>query len=320
MNIAVITSGGDSPGMNPCIAKLVLEGEKRGHRILGYTGGYPGILAGDPVKLHSGDVYGLFKLGGTILKSGRLPGLTDYEVRRTVLKKLADDSIDALIVMGGDGSMRGAGDLGSMGSAINFIGIPCTIDNNIYGSDYTLGHDTALNKLTQYIDDITDTALSMGKRIFLVVTLGGYDDYFVRDMADIGICDFAITNEHPLTGDEAVNKMEEIFAADTKSFIIVAIAEHYDTTSLIDVIRGRLGIEPKINMIGYQQRGGVPTALERLHAVSFAVYAIKAAESRIINKYVVFSGGKYEYLDLALVGKSKEFRPWIEQMERKNYG
>lgn len=313
MNIAVLTSGGDSPGMNPCIAKLVLEGEKRGHNVYGYMGGYPGILSCKANRLHSRDIYGLFRLGGSILKSGRLPELTQREVQRAVIERLTNDKIDALIVLGGDGSLRGAKDLGEMGTGINFIGIPCTIDNNIYGSDYTLGHDTALNRLVQYIDDITDTALSMGKRIFLVETLGGPDGYFARSMVDIGICDFAVTREHPLTDDEVADRIADIFSENNKDFVIVAVAEHtFPSDSLLEAIRNRLHIEPKINMIAYQMRGGRPTAFERLHAASFALCALHAIESGVHNKYVVYVDGRYKLEDLSLAGNAKPFRPWME--------
>ena len=315
MNIAVITSGGDSPGMNPCIAKLVLEGEKRGYNLYGYRGGYPGILNGEPLRLYPREVYGLFKLGGTFLKSGRLPELMKPEVKRTVIEKLQSDRIDALIVLGGDGSFRGAKELGEMNSGINFIGIPCTIDNNIFGSDYTLGHDTALNKLVQYVDDITDTALSMSKRIFLVETLGGPHGCFAQNMADMGLCDFAIIKERPITDAEAAKKIAEIFKEQNKDFIIVAVSEHtFETNSLVEAIRKRLNIEPKINMIAYQQRGGAPTALERLHAASFAMYALRAVESGILNKYVVYTSGRYEYMDLAFAGNPKPFLPWLEDV------
>ncbi|MCL2162820.1 MAG: 6-phosphofructokinase [Oscillospiraceae bacterium] len=314
MNIAVITSGGDSPGMNPCIAKLVLEGERRGHRVFGYIGGYRGIQADKPVALRSRDVYGLFKLGGTVLKSGRLPELVEPEVRRSILEKLRRDEINTLVVMGGDGSFRGAMALGEMSpdaTGVNFVGIPCTIDNNIFGSDYTLGHDTAFNKLTQYIDDITDTALSMFSRVFLVETLGGHDGYFARSMEDIGLCDFSVTEEHPLSCGEVVERIADTLSSGNKSFVIISVAEHCETALIAKAVRSKLGIDPKINIIGYQQRGGVPTALERLHAASFALYALRAVESGIRNKYIIFSDGKYGYMDFSSVENVKPFRPWV---------
>jgi len=313
MNIAVLTSGGDSPGMNPCIAKLVLEGRKRGFSLFGYRDGFGGILAGDPLPLRPGDVYGLFKLGGTFLKSGRLPELVEPGKRREVIRKLERDKIEALVVLGGEGSIRGAGTLSGMGSEINFIGIPSTIDNNIFGSDYSLGHDTAMGRLVQYIDDITDTALSMGKRIFLVETLGGPDGYFAQTMADIGVCDFAITRERPMKDNEAAERIAGILSENEKDYVIVAVVEHtLNSDSLAGAIRDSLGIEPKINIIGYQQRGGVPTALERLHASSFAMCALHAIESGIRNKYIAYTGGRYEYLDYTLAEKEKPFRPWME--------
>jgi len=314
MNIAILTSGGDSSGMNPCIAKLTLESEKRGYNVFGYIGGYSGILANTPKQIFSRDVYKIFKLGGTILKSGRMPELASIVTRNEVIKKLKSDKIDALIVLGGDGSFHGANAICKMDPGINIIGIPCTIDNNIYGSDYSIGHDTAMGRLVSYIDDITDTALSMGERIFIIETLGGPNDYFTQSMVDIGLCDFAITREHPMSDGAVVNIISQIISTGDKEFVIFAVAEDtLKSSTLIRAIYENTGITPKVNMIGYQQRGGVPTATERLHAASFALQAIRAVESGIQGKYIAYSGGRYKLLDFVSAEKEKPFRPWVRQ-------
>ena len=299
MNIAVITSGGDAPGMNPCIADLAAGAWQRGHKLFAYTGGYPGIRDNLIMPLEPCDVRGWHKLGGTKIKSGRLPELKNRDTQLQVINILRQNHIGALAVLGGDGSFRGARALGQAGPDINFIGIPCTIDNDVDGSDYSLGHDTALNKLVTYIDDITDTAMSMYPRVFLVETLGGKDSRFALAAVDMGLCDFAITHADTQTVPEICEKISALIARDM-GYAMISVAE--DIPGISDIIRGiqdMLNMPVRYSNIGYQQRGGIPTALERVHAAAFARMALDAAERGMMNKYVVYSSGEYGYRDLA---------------------
>ena len=146
MRIGILTSGGDSPGMNPCIAELVKQGAALGHELVGIRGGYPGILRGAFCPLDRHIVQPIYKLGGTVLGSGRLPEMRERSVQLQVLQALEKAGIEALMILGGDGSFRGAKALSDVGEGrLRFVGIPCTIDNDIFGSEYTLGYDTALN-------------------------------------------------------------------------------------------------------------------------------------------------------------------------------
>lgn len=327
MKIGVITSGGDAPGMNPCVARLVTLAAERGHSVTGFRRGYCGILDGDSVELAPADVQSWHKLGGTMLQTGRLPSLKNEETQLAILRSLAGQSIDALVIIGGDGSFRGALDLcrtqarlqpasgtdsGGLGRPIHFCGIPGTIDNNIYGSDYTLGHDTALGKLVSYIDDITDTALALPGRVFFVETLGAAESYFPRSAVLMGMADFSVLCEPKTSNEEIAKKVEECLSRGAKErrrdFVIATFAE--DAAQMFeaaDYVRKKLGLNVKCNLLGFAQRGGVPSALDRLHAAGFALHAILALESGNADGYLVYKDGAYSLLDFSCAANKKQF-------------
>jgi 6-phosphofructokinase 1 len=313
MNIAVITSGGDAPGMNPCLAQIVKNAAEKGHRVFGYRRGFLGVRDNDYVELHTSDVGGWYKLGGTVLKTGRMKELTETVWQKKLIEQLEKNSIEAFLVLGGDGSFRGALALQSISNTLNIIGIPSTIDNNIYGTDYTLGFDTAINKQMAYIDDISDTGSSMPGRVFFVETLGAWDGYLANSSVLMGMADFAVLTERPMTDEEICARIKSLLEAGNKDYILVTFAEGTPENSIrrmlatADYVRKALNVTVKCNILGYQQRGGVPTALERLHAAGFAKYAVTAADQKIRNKYVAYHKGEYVYVDLANASKKKNF-------------
>lgn len=310
MRIGVITSGGDAPGMNPCIAGIVKNAEKLGHEVLGFEYGFSGIRQNKARRLCANELTGICKMGGTILKTSRLPELTELSVQKELIEVLKQNGIGGLAVLGGDGSFKGAEALSRLNQSINFVGVPATIDNNIYKSEYTLGFDTALNKLTAYIDDIMDTAISMPGRVFFVETLGAWDGYLAISPVHMGMADFCVLVECPMTDDEVALEVKRTL--ETHGFAVVTFAEGtYRMFDTAKYIHNKLGCPVKCNMIGYQQRGGTPTALERLHAAAFAKYAVKALDENIMNKYVVYAGGRYLYADLAEAANKKAFG-WFE--------
>ena len=310
MRIGVITSGGDAPGMNPCIAGMAKNAESQGHELFGFECGYTGIRQNKIRRILANEVQGIYKMGGTILKSSRLPELKESAVQKELIAVLKQNNIEGLAVLGGDGSFQGAEALSRQDSSINFVGVPATIDNNIYKSEYTLGFDTALNKQMAYIDDIMDTAASMPGRVFLVETLGAWDGYLAMSSVHMGIADFGVLVERPMTDDEIARAAQK--ALQLHGFAVITLAEGtYRMFDTAKYLREKLGCSVKCNLLGYQQRGGSPTAMERLHAAAFAKYAMKALDEKIMNKYVVFSGGKYFYVDLAEAVNKKEFN-WYE--------
>lgn len=319
--------------MNPCVADLVSGLSDKGHALFGFRSGYVGIMEDDYVILDKHVVQGWHKLGGSALKTGRLPSLREKEVQDRLLFNLTRHEIEVLIVIGGDGSFNGALQLcrrseelsrqgkvrteaicpeaaaeGGVADALHVIGIPGTIDNNIFGSDYTLGFDTALNKQMCYIDDITDTAMSLPGRVFFVETLGAWDGYLAESSVKMGMADFSVLVERPLTNEQICDRVHRLLAEEKKDYVIVTFAEGtYQTQEAAKYVENKLGVSVKVNLLGYAQRGGVPTALERLHASGFADFAVEMVEGKIYNKYIVFSDGEYRHMDISMAARKKKF-------------
>lgn len=306
MKIGIITSGGDSPGMNPCIAGIVKNALAFGYEVCAFEYGFVGVRENRIRRLCLEDVHGIYKMGGTILKTGRLPELKEREVQQEMINVLHSNGINALIVLGGDGSFKGAEVLYALDPSISYIGVPCTIDNNIYKSDYTLGFDTALNKQMTYIDDIMDTALALPGRVFFVETLGAWDGYLAMSSTLMGMADYSVLVERDVTDDEIADIVQAALAK--KLFSLITFAEGtYRMFDTAEYVRKKLNCSIKCNLLGYQQRGGVPTAMERLHAAAFAKYAVKAVHEGITNKYIAYQDGKYVYIDLKEAVNKKVF-------------
>jgi 6-phosphofructokinase 1 len=221
---------------------------------------------------------------------------------------LEEQKIGALIVIGGDGSFRGALDLSRHNPLLNVIGIPGTIDNNIFGSQYTLGHDTALNKLVNYIDDISDTAMSLPGRVFFVETLGAFESYFPKAAELMGMADFCVLYDPRTSNEEILHKVAEYRKRAQRSYVLAAFAE--ETKQMFEaaeLVREKLKVNVKCNLLGFQQRGGVPSARDRLHASGFAGHALAAIEKGLFKKYVVYANGVYGYRDLEDARQKKIF-------------
>lgn len=308
MNIGVITSGGDAPGMNPCIAQIVKYATAKGHRVLGYKYGYQGIRDNNFVDLKPIDVQGWYKLGGTLLKTSRMPELKEMKWQLYLIEQLKKNKIGTLIVLGGDGSFRGAEKLCQHDKDLNIIGIPSTIDNNIFGSNYTLGYDTALNKQMAYIDDISDTAMAMPGRVFFVETLGADDGYLPYSSVLMGMADFSVLTEYPMSNEMIGSTVQKLLKEGEREYILVTFSEGiHQMFEAANYIQYNLGITVKCNLLGYQQRGGAPTARDRLHATMFAQHAVDAVEKGIKNKYIVYNQGTYKYVDFKEAEKRKVF-------------
>jgi len=228
------------------------------------------------------------------------------------VKNLRKNQIDVLIVIGGDGSFKGALSLHETDPALTIVGIPGTIDNNIYGSDYTIGFDTALNTQTAYIDRISDTASSIPGRVFFVETLGAWDGYLTNSSVLMGMADFAVLVEAPLTNEEICARVKACLEKKEKDYVLVTFAEGAEQMfSAAEYVRKQLGVNLKCNLLGFAQRGGSPTAMDRLHAAGFAKHAVKAVESGRKQGYIVYKNGKYDCLDIALAARKKTF-DWFE--------
>jgi 6-phosphofructokinase 1 len=270
--IGVLTSGGDAPGMNAAIRAVVREGLHNGVEVYGIYDGYAGLHAGKIKKLERSSVSDAINLGGTFLGSARFPEFKEENVRKEAIENLKEHGIEALVVIGGDGSYMGAKKLTEMGYPC--IGLPGTIDNDIPGTTYTIGYDTALNTVVDAIDRLRDTS-SSHKRISLVEIMGRYCGDLTLRAAVAGGIEFVVI---PEKGYNEADLLAEIEAgiAKGKKHMLVAICEHVtDVNALAKDIEAKTGRETRATILGHIQRGGSPTARDRIMASRMGSYAVK---------------------------------------------
>ena len=296
-NIAVLTSGGDAPGMNAAIRAVVRTALYHGKRVFGVYRGYEGMIENDIIELSTSSVKHILALGGTFLKSARSQEFRTPEGRAKAAKNLRDRNIDALIVIGGDGSFTGALKLAEEHD-IKVIGVPGTIDNDLFGTDYTIGYDTATNTAIESVDKIRDTA-SSHNRLFLVEVMGRDTGYIA---ASTGLATGALSIILP----EKKNTYNELFKdlrsaqANKKTSNIIMVAEGNHLGDIFDIataVRKEFpSIDVKVTTLGHTQRGGSPSTNDRVLASVLGHYAIKGliegkerVMSGMINQKVVFT-------------------------------
>jgi len=274
--VAVLTSGGDAPGMNAAIRAAVRTGLGKGWQMLGIRRGYQGLISGDVVELGARDVGGIIERGGTFLHSARCPEFETEEGRQEALGTLERCGIDALLVIGGDGSQAGAHKLSEMGYPV--LGIASTIDNDLYGSDVSIGVDTALNIALESIDRVRTTAQSHD-RAFVVEVMGRNCGYLALVSGIAGGTECVVVPEVPTTPEEVAQEIRDAYRRG-KSHAIVVVAEgaRYDAEALARHFREhhvRLGVELRVTRLGHVQRGGIPTVADRLLATRLATSAVE---------------------------------------------
>lgn len=296
-NIAVLTSGGDAPGMNAAIRAVTRTALYYGKKVFGVYRGYEGMIENDIVELNTTSVKHILALGGTFLKSARSQEFRTPEGRAKAAKNLKDRNIDALVVIGGDGSFTGALKLAEE-HGIKVIGVPGTIDNDLYGTDYTIGYDTATNTVIESVDKIRDTA-SSHNRLFLVEVMGRDTGYIA---ASTGLATGALSIILP----EKNNTYEELFGdlrsaqanKKTSNIIMVAEGNHLgDIFEIATAVRKEFpSIDVKVTTLGHTQRGGSPSTNDRILASVLGHYAIKGlmegqekVMSGMINQKLVFT-------------------------------
>lgn len=293
MKIAIVTSGGDCPGMNSFILEMAKALRGTRDELNGFIGGYNGILTNERMDLSFQNLSSLAigKKGGSILLTGRLPTLKQETVQEELKKKLMEYEIDWLLVVGGDGSFKAASILNRLG--INVIGIPATIDNNIPGTDFTLGFDTAINKTVVHLNDIEDTATAMPGKMYLIETLGGDCGNIARAAFDEGVCDLCITPEAPYQDEEMLKRIEGLFDQGNQ-YVTVTICEGVGKTLYYEsLFKEKLNRKVHISIIGHQQRGGSPTAFDRHLAKGFAQEVILLIKRGQSGRMVSFKDGTF---------------------------
>jgi len=272
--IAVFTSGGDSPGMNAAIRAVVRTALAHNLEVMGIDRGYQGMIEDDFVKMKSKSVRNIIQRGGTILRTARSEEFKTLAGRKKAYNNLKKHGINAAVVIGGDGSFKGAG-IFSQEYDIPFIGMPGTIDNDMFGTDYTIGFDTALNTVTEAIDKIKDTAFSHDRTFFVEVM--GRDAGFIALKAGIATgAEMVLIPE--VEGQE--EKLEELLKSSEKNSNIIIVAEGNNIGGASEVAK-KFGTKYKshgirVNILGHMQRGGSPSAFDRYLASRLGVAAVDA--------------------------------------------
>ncbi len=270
--IGVLTSGGDAPGMNAAVRGVVRSALSEGLEVYGIYDGYLGLHQNRIEKLNRNSVSDVINKGGTFLGSARFPEFKDEKVRAQAIENLKMHGIDALVVIGGDGSYMGAKKLTEMGFPC--IGIPGTIDNDVAGTDYTIGYLTALNTVIDAIDRLRDTS-SSHQRISIVEVMGRHCGDLTLMASIAGGCEYIITPEVGLNKEELLSKVKEGIYKGKKHAIIAITELMTDANELAKYIETETGRETRATILGHIQRGGQPTAFDRVLASRMGAFSVE---------------------------------------------
>jgi 6-phosphofructokinase 1 len=311
-SIAVLTSGGDAPGMNAAVRAVARAGIHRGFRVLGVYRGFHGLLRGEVKELSLRSVSDIIGRGGTMLYTARSERFKTEEGQREAAEFCRSLDIEGLVVIGGDGSFAGARALSNLG--IPCVGIPGTIDNDIACSDYTIGFDTAMNTAMEMVDKIRDTAQSHD-RCSLVEVMG-------RRCGDIALqtgiaCGATAILVPEMEKDldierDVISKIYEQKTTGKKHFIIVVAEGVGGVEDLAKYIEKRTGIESRATILGHVQRGGAPSLRDRLMATTMGVEAVDLLEKGIGNRVIAYKDGKIVNYDITeALDMPRTFDPYL---------
>jgi 6-phosphofructokinase 1 len=296
--IGVLTSGGDAPGMNACVRAVVRCGVSHGLEVMGIRRGYCGILDEDFIKLGSRSVANIVHRGGTILETARCEQMKTKEGIGKANGVLQREGIEGLITIGGDGTFRGAVAVAEAGN-VKLIGIPGTIDNDVYGTDYTIGFDTAINTALDAIDKIRDTAGSL-QRPFFIEVMGKSRGFIALEVGIAGGAEDILIPEVETKVEQLSLNIKRSFKKGKKSSIVI-VAEGDDAGgafSIAQQVWERLRLEYRICVLGHVQRGGSPTARDRVLASKLGAAAVDALMKGMAGYMVGELNGKIAFTPL----------------------
>ena len=294
-NIGVLTSGGDAPGMNAAVRAVVRAAISKGINVYGIHRGYVGLLTGDIFKMDEKSVSDIIHNGGTVLYTARCPEFKTKEGVAKAKAKCDELCIEGLVVIGGDGSFRGAADLSAMGMLC--IGLPGTIDNDIACTDYTIGFDTAMNTAMDLVDKLRDTSQSHD-RISVVEVMGrGAGHIAVNTGIACGATDI-ITKEVPYDLDQIAQTMLKKKANGKQNFVVVVAESIGHAHEIAAELQKKTGIEARATVLGHVQRGGRPTVRDRVEATRMGYYAVELLEKGIGNRVVGIKDSKIVDFDI----------------------
>lgn len=316
-HIGVYTSGGDAPGMNAAIRSVVRTALHQGLKATGVMHGYKGILSGEWVPMDASSMGNILQRGGTILKTARLPEFKDAAIRARAADQIRKAGFDAMVCIGGDGSFTGARQLW-LEHQIPIIGIPATIDNDIFGTESTIGFDSAVNIAVQAIDRIRDTADSH-ERLFIVEVMGRDSGFIAIETGLAGGAEEIFFADNPVTVDEAIDHIRRGIARGKKSSILVAAegqkpGRAYD---LAESIRKKSGFEAKVCVLGHVLRGGAPSAFDRNLASRMGTAAIEALRRGYCDAMMAWVRGRISGVPFReVIGKRKRVPDeWIRMAQ-----
>ena len=295
LGIGVLTSGGDSPGMNAAIRAVIRSGLRDGHSMYAIYNGYRGLVQGQIEKVDRSFVSQTINRGGTILRSARLPEFVKESVQLNAIETLKRFHIDALVVIGGDGTYRGAKDLSSRG--INCIGLPGTIDNDIASTDYTIGFDTTLNTIVQAVDKLRDTTFSHQRCSIIEVMGNRSGDLAVHAGLACG-AELVISSEHLLPMDEVIARLSFQKESSKNHAMMIVSEKLFDLDELATLIATKTGFEVRTEVLGRIQRGGSPSAFDRILATRMGDYAIACLNQGKSSRCIGVRGNTLIDLDI----------------------
>ena len=270
--IGILTSGGDSSGMNACVRSVVRTALRLNMKIFGFRKGFHGLMTGDQINLDSKSVSGIMHKGGTFLQSARSAEYRTEEGQKKALNILRELDIEGLIVLGGDGSLNGAMALKNLGFPV--IGIPCSIDNDIPFTDMAIGVDTALNNIIYAVDCIKDTASSHA-RAFVIEVMGRSSGYLATVTAVASGAEYALVPERKFDLNEICKQLYTRYEEGRDNAIIILAEGAGKGQEIADKIKDVIGFETRVTVLGHYQRGGAPTVFDRLLASRFGKRAVE---------------------------------------------
>ena len=309
--IGVLTSGGDAPGMNAAIRAVARTCLNKGIEVYGVRLGYKGLHEGKFMKFDRHSTRNIINNGGTILKSARFPEFKDPEIRKEAIEQMKKVGMEALVVIGGDGSYHGALKLTEMG--VNCIGLPGTIDNDIPDTDFTIGFDTALNTIVECVDRLRDTSTSH-QRCSVIEVMG----HFCGNLsAYAGIAcgsELTIINEQNISEDEIIENLKVEKAKGKRHAMVIISEKVLDVFALAKRIENEVGFETRAEVLGHMQRGGSPTAFDRVLASRLGDYAVELLLKDISGVAVGIKNGQLTYtpIENALSLPRESLLPLIE--------
>ena len=287
--IAVLTSGGDAQGMNAALSIITRVALHMGMEVYGVERGYRGLYKGDFVHLDMHSIENIENLGGSMLKTSRFPDFQKEKILKKCVENIKKENFDCVIVIGGDGSFKGAQTLISHG--VKVIGIPATVDNDLRYTEKCLGFDTAVNNACEYMINVKQTMSSLDRGAVFEV-MGRYCGDIALYSAASTACDIIAVPEKPIKEEEIISKAKECMEKSGHIPTIVVAEKLFDVRSLAQKLTQVTGTEFKYSIVGYVQRGGAPTVGDKTLAMQFGVRAVELAKKGVYNKAIGIKGRK----------------------------